>query len=245
MTTATPVAAQDIKAIIKEKLGDEKYERAAAILDTPRLLTLDYLARYELPVFVRNNSNVGSYQVIDIPIEGMQKPQTLEIENTDLPYELTVRWTYKQLKASTGLGKSIANRTVILVNPITALEYMENPSVQRRLAKSNLSRFSKDASDLPPDTFSVKPQVNENVIPGAPRQEVSADPHGNINNRLRVIVGEYLAKNTSDDDFEDEIANNARTFSLTDWKWLRTEVRNHAGVVHMCNQQIELASQQA
>lgn len=230
----------------------QRQAAAKTLAENPHLLTFDYLEEHDLPVFVRNNTNVGAMLVIDIKTKG-GRTHTLDIQNTDIPYELTQTLTFDELRGSIGFMKSLRNRTLILMDPTKAMEFLTQPAVQRRLAKVQTSKFSKEASVVAPKSFAIAPMVNENIRPGAPEQDVApqADP---ISGRLQALVGEYktaledkslteAAKTQAADDFEDKIADNARTFSLLDWTWLSREV-SHPGVVAMAQQQIALLSQQ-
>lgn len=248
MTTENANVPKDVQSAIAQR------QAAAKVLaENPHLLTFDYLEEHDLPVFVRNNTNVGAMIVIDVKTKG-GRTQTLDIQNTDIPYELTQTLTFDELRGSIGFMKSLRNRTLLLLDPTKAMEFLTDPKVRRRMEKVQTSKFSKESSVVAPKSFAIAPLANENIRPGAPEQEATpqVDP---VSGRLQALVGEYktamedkslteTAKLQAADDFEDKIAENSRTFTMMDWAWLVREVDSHAGVVAMANQQINLLSQQ-
>jgi len=217
----------------------EKRAEAAKVLDAnPGLLSLEFLAQHDLPVFIRNNANINALITFDVVSLKGGRAGSVEVPNTDIPTELTASYNYEQLMTSPGFLRSLRNKTIRLVAPNEAAAIMDRPDVQRRLAKLETSKFSKDSKDLPPKSFKVTPLLNANPVPGMPEQDSKpqTDP---VNNHLQALVGEYEAKNLSAEDFEDKVADAARTYKVADWQWLAAKV-DLQGIKLMAEQQINL-----
>lgn len=223
------------------KIDDVLAKREAAakkLHENKLLLSIEYLERYELPVFIRNNVNVGAVLNIDFKLED-GKTHNIVVPNTDIPFELTAELSYKAIRTSLGLGRMLRNRTIVLMDPTDAMAILSSPGVARRLARLETSRFSNDSATPAPSSFSLGQKITDNVVPGAPEQTVAVDP---ISSRARALVGEFEAKNLDADEFEDAIADNARTFGAADWEWLIANAK-HQGVVALARQQLDLIAQ--
>jgi hypothetical protein len=164
---------------------------------------------------------------------------TLLRTKTGSSYELTAELSYKAIRTSIGFGRMLRNRTLVLLDPTDAINILQSPAIARRLARLETSRFSNDATTQAPSSFALSPKITENVVPGAPTQTVAADP---ISSRARALVGEFQAGNLSPEEFEDSVADNARTFSADDWSWLVSNA-GHSGVSNMASQQLSLLAQ--
>ena len=234
-TTALETTASD--AALDDVL-QKRSDAAKKLHENKMLLSLEYLERNELPVFVRNNVNVGAVMSIDFKHED-GKTHAIVIPNTDIPYELTAELSYKAIRTSIGFGRMLRNRTLVLLDPTDAINVLQSPAIARRLARLETSRFSNDATTQAPSSFALSPKITENVVPGAPTQTVAADP---ISSRARALVGEFQAGNLSPEEFEDSVADNARTFSADDWSWLVSNA-GHVGVSNMASQQLSLLAQ--
>lgn len=240
MSTDTVAGTQsslppDVRSAIQKRA-----DAAAALDRQPGLLTLEFLEQNDLPVFIRNNANVNALITFDIVSLKGGRAASVEVPNSDIPLELTASYGYEQLSMSPGFIKSLRNRTIKLISPNEAAKILENPDVQRRLRKLETSKFSKDSKDLPPKSFKVTPLLNANPVPGMPEQDSTpqTDP---VNNHLQALVGEYEAKNLSAEDFEDKVADSARTYRAADWQWLVAKV-DLPGIKLMADQQISLLS---
>jgi hypothetical protein len=239
MTHDTTVAGTESNLPTSIRNTIEKRAEAAATLDrNPGLLSLDYLEQHDLPVFVRNNANINALITFDIlnPKTGRASP--VEVPNTDIPLELTAGYTYEMLQGSPGFTKSLRNKTIRLVSPNEAAAILERPDVQRRMKKLETSKFSKDAEGQAPKSFRVTPLIDANPVPGKPDQE-SQPQRDPVNNHLQALVGEYEAKNLSAEDFEDKVADAARTYKAADWAWLASKV-DLPGIQQMVTQQLAL-----
>ena len=206
---------------VKEAL-DIKSEYENQLNENPgKYLNLAYLTEHKLPVFVRLNTKMGAVVIVEAKDKSGRSVST-QVPNTSLPIELSAWQDYDVLASSFHLRKLLSDRILVLVLPSQAQEELQSPSAQRKLAKIQVSKFSKESDAQLDKSYTAKP-LNEtlNIVPGKPEQTIT--PGEGVSPRLTGLILSFEEKHLSEDDFLDGITDNARTFTSIDWRHLQNK----------------------
>jgi hypothetical protein len=203
----------------------------------PEDLTVKFLVRYGLPVFIRNNVKTNAVILIDFKLaDGRTK--SFRVENTDIPQEISAFVPHDAIGKSFHLDQSIGNRTVVLVDPTQALEELKDPIKARKHEKLRASRYSKDSDEALPASLKSEPAFETiNLTPGKPEQTISASE---VKDFLRALVLQHQENTINTEDFIDKVTDNARSFTRSDWQFLKSEISDPQ-VQGLANQQLSIA----
>jgi predicted thioesterase len=226
-----------------QKLHDELQSRELALkhlIDHPEDLTVKFLVKHELPVFVRNNVKTNAVILIDFKLADGRK-KSFRVENTDIPQDISAVVPHKSIAESFHLDQSINNRTVVLVDPTKALEELRDPRKAAKAAKITASRFSKDSDVALPQSMRSEPAFETvNLTPGAPEQQIAASQ---VKDFLKALVLQYQEKTIDSDTLIDKVTDNSRSLKRADWLFLKTELHDNAEVQGLCTQQLSVAAE--
>jgi hypothetical protein len=203
----------------------------------PEDLSLKFLVKHELPIFVKNHAQGNTVILIDVKSPS-GKSTSIRIENTDIPQELTARFDAKTIGESFHLQQSIDNGTVLLCDPTKAIEELKDPRKARKAATLKASKFSKESDALPSETLKSVPAFETvNLTPGAPEQTIAASQ---VKDFLRGLVLQYQEKTLDAEAFVDRVTDNSRSFGKHDWTYLKNEVPDHSEIQALCAQQLSV-----
>ena len=203
----------------------------------PDDLSVKFLVRYGLPVFVRNNVKTNAVILIDFKLND-GRTKSFRVENTDIPQEISAFVPHDAIGKSFHLDQSIGNRTVVLVDPSQALEELKDPIKARKNEKLRASRYSKDSDEALPASLKSEPAFETiNLTPGRPEQTISAS---SVKDFLRALVLQHQEKTIDTEELIDKVTDNARSFTKTDWQFLKSEI-NDPRVIGLADQQLSIA----
>jgi hypothetical protein len=227
-------AAQKVKQEIDLQNEFEKH-----LNSNPKELTLKYLVDHGLQVFVKSNTRVAAVILCEVQDQSGRKI-TINIDNTNIPIELTAKVDHASLGKSFHLRKLLDDRMIVLMNPAQARIELQDPIAQRKLARLSTSKFSKDSDERIPDSYNKKPVADTlNIVPGMPNQVVSTNQ---VSNSLKGLVVSMQEKTIDADTFFDKVTDNARTYSLADWQFLQSTFPNNEDIQMVCAREISIAA---
>lgn len=152
----------------------------------PKTLTLDWLMKHELPVYVRNTTRPRGQLAVNFPRpHGGVKAE--KIPRTHLPIELSGKLSKETIMASDDFRACIAKGVVDLVRPDHAWEELQDPENAAETDRLQLSAFSAKNAFVSPRVQDMEKTVDNRVDSNTSVQQLGIDTQM-VNPRIMRFV---------------------------------------------------------
>lgn len=141
----------------------------------PAHLTLEWLLREKLPIYVRNTTRPRGQLGVNFPNLHGSGMKTEKIPRTHLPVELTGKLSPETIGASNDLRAMLQKGVLDLVRPDLAWKELQDPENAAETDRLQLSAFSAKNAFLSRRVQDMQQTVDERVDPNSPIQPLGIE----------------------------------------------------------------------